>query len=193
MYLLYQFEIYCTVFTNQEPYLKGSVYIRVCHSVYKGTLLSYGELQGGIPFCNKMATHFQNETDELATTANRNATLKEKDIQILSEIRDYKANGNELFRAGKIREAMRKYHNANLCLRTFQDSPVSSFGSRPDQVTSMSRLPQDTKEEVQALTISIANNLAGGYRSSIVRAYNNAICLVSTLVSTHSWLVHTLG
>ena len=158
----------------------------MCASVYDGTVSSYGEFQGGIPFCNKMATHFQKET-----TAKRNATLKDKDIQILSEIRDYKANGNELFRAGKIREAMRKYHNANLCLRAFQDSPVSSFGSRPDQVTSMSSLPQETKAEIQALTISIANNLAGGHRPYIVRAYN-AICLVSTLVSTHSWLVHTL-
>jgi FK506-binding protein 4/5 len=86
--------------------------------------------------------------------------LKDKDVQTLRSIKDCREGGNVLFREGKFREAMKKYHHANLYLKCFQDNPMGFVVSRPDQVTSMSNLPEKVQVEIQSLTVLVTNNMA---------------------------------
>ena len=89
------------------------------------------------------------------------ASINEKDKEHISKVLQYKEEGNKLFRAGGTREAMKQYHSAMMYLKGFDDNVYVSALSRESQNTSLSNLPEEAKQEVIQLNVSIANNLAG--------------------------------
>ena len=85
----------------------------------------------------------------------------EKDQECIQMAMSNKEIGNALFREGHIRKAMRKYHDALLYLKGFEDNPLTAFGSSTAYPTSISKLNTETRKVVQDLNISLSNNLAG--------------------------------
>lgn len=90
-------------------------------------------------------------------------SIKEKDKEHISKVLQYKEEGNKLFRAGRTREAMKQYHNAMMYLKAFDDNVYVSALNRESQNTSLSNMPEEAKQQVIQLNVSIANNLAGVY------------------------------
>lgn len=88
-------------------------------------------------------------------------SIKEKDREHISKVLQYKEEGNRLFRSGGTREAMKQYHNAMMYLKAFDDNVYVSALNRETQNTSLSNMPEEAKQQVIQLNVSIANNLAG--------------------------------
>ena len=117
------------------------------------------------PAIRKMAAGAGLGSDWLGTVGSggRRAvvSITEKDREHISKVLEYKEEGNTLFRAGATREAMKQYHNAMMYLKVFDDDMYVSALSCETQSTSLSRMPEEAKQQVIQLNVSIANNLAG--------------------------------
>ena len=103
-------------------------------------------------------------------------SIKEKDREHISKVMYYKDEGNKLFRAGATREAMKQYHSAMMYLKTFDDNMYISSLNCETQSTTLSNMPEEAKQQVVQLNVSIANNLAGERVVMHVR-----MCLFTTI------------
>ena len=80
----------------------------------------------------------------------------------LNQARDYKAQGNDRYKANEYKQAIGKYHRALLFTKGIEDAQHSMpFMPETEEYNPNKKIPESAQKEVYELKLACYNNLAG--------------------------------